>query len=237
VSRLLIVVLMACTSGLMLEAQSKPPASRSHLDGNWQLEDALVPENPKNWQRPTASSSGSTSGSGRTGGSGVNMQPCIELPPRQELDGTRAPSVPCAQPSGPYIKDAGGIAALRTVGKTLIAESQKLSIAAGPRAITIGDDFFDPTLFTMSWRGYRLAVPTGRTKLRMYYSTVVVKTRWEGDALVQDLSGTNAGGFKLRRVFKLAEDGKRLLMLIHVEKPKITPPVEDMTRAYVREGK
>ena len=224
-SRLLIAVLMACVSGLLLEAQSKPAVNRSHLDGNWQLEAALVPENPKNWQRPIKPASMDS-----------RLAPCIQPSPQRVPSEVSGVLEPCLQQWGP-VGNTDPIRTLITYGRTLIAESVKLSVSAGPTAITIGDDFFAPTAFTIG--SYRLAVPTIRTvqPSRTHFSTVTVKTRWEGEALVQDLSATSFGDFKLRRVFKLAEDGKRLLMLIHLEKPKIKPPVEDMTRAYVRESK
>jgi len=57
---------------LTLGAQSKPPASRTHLDGTWQLEDSIAPENPKNWQRPVPPLS-----------MDPRLEPCIEPSPQR----------------------------------------------------------------------------------------------------------------------------------------------------------
>jgi hypothetical protein len=222
---LLFLGLMIFAAGLAVGAQAPVAADRSLLTGTWQLDESGPPENEKNWRRriqPIES-----------------VEPCLQIAPRQELDGSRAPSEPCPQAHGVAARDRGGVVILQTLGKTLIAPSLTLTLQIDAKAVTITDDSRAPTSFALGWRGHRLEVPISRTypSRRSPYITAVVKTRWQDDALVQDLAASYLSDFKMTRVFKPADAGRRLLMLIQVKTPKLTPPVAAITRVYVRVGK
>jgi hypothetical protein len=67
--------------------------------------------------------------------------------------------------------------------------------------------------------------------------TVTVRARWRGRVLEQVIRGEEKDlDVRIRRTFEPSSDGSRMTVTTRLEAPKMTPPIKDVVRVYVRQA-
>jgi hypothetical protein len=197
---------------LLAQTPTPPPAlDRQWLAGTWKLDKSGPPEDEKNWNRFAVVPKGTPPPVGPPSG-GTNA--------RQERETTHS---------------------LRCFGEKLMIGSDSLVIGVGPGAITIDDDFREPTRYGTS-QTTTIQVATDRIRKDIVPQCLVssfdvrIKTSWNGDALVQELWTRDLLEIvRITRTFIPVPDGRKMLLVIKVLEPKLKEPVKDIERVYVRQ--
>ena len=214
-ARLPLALLVPLLGSLLEQTPSPPPAlDRQWLAGTWKLDKSGPLEEEKNWNRQTRPTNRTTpaDADGRSGG-------------------TPTP-----------IPEIGNIASLNQFGHTLIAPSETLVFQVQPDAVTMRDDFREPTRYETNGRARTLEVLAryarsgGGFVSAAQSFTVSVKSSWNGDALVQEIWTRELSEIvRVTRTFILADSGRQMLLVIKVLEPKLKDPVKDIERLYVRQ--
>jgi hypothetical protein len=125
--------------------------------------------------------------------------------------------------SAPLISASGlDIALLRTAMRDLLETAERLSFQIKPDAVTITDDLN---------RTLTYATTGTKEKRQLAATKFDVKTRWNGQALTQELT---AWTFGMTEVYLLRDDGQEMLVSIKIDKPQFQPPIKNIARVYVR---
>lgn len=125
--------------------------------------------------------------------------------------------------SAPILNASGlDIALLRTAMRDLLETAERLSFQIKPDAVTITDDLN---------RTLTYATTGAKEKRQLAATKFDVKTRWNGQALTQEIS---AWTFSMTEVYLLRDDGQELLVSIKIDKPQFQPPIKNIARVYVR---
>lgn len=200
--------------GGSLSAQSPPPAvDRQWLTGTWKLDTTGPPENEKNWNR---------------------------VPSQTNRTNPTTPNRPEGTTGTTARQQQEGVYSLRTFGRTLITPSEMLVIQVQPDAITIRDDFREPTRYDTNGRSRSMEVlggasPTvGMSGPRSM--TVSTRSSWKGSALVQEVWTRDTSEIvRITRTFIPFDEARRMLIVIKVLEPKLKDPVSDIERVYIRQ--
>jgi hypothetical protein len=142
------------------------------------------------------------------------------------------------------IPDFGGTYSVNTFGRTLLAPSETVVLAIQGIAVTIADDFREPTRFDTTGRtdSFKVLTQRARSTGTWYLSpprsmTVRAKSSWSGNALVQELWTRDLSEIvRITRTFIPADSGRRMLLALKVLEPKLQNPVKDIDRPYRRSG-
>jgi hypothetical protein len=125
--------------------------------------------------------------------------------------------------SAPLISASGlDIALLRTAMRDLLETAERLSFQIKPDSVTITDDLN---------RTLTYATTGTKEKRQLAATKFDVKTRWNGQALTQELT---AWTFGMTEVYLLRDDGQEMLVSIKIDKPQFQPPIKNIARVYVR---
>jgi hypothetical protein len=125
--------------------------------------------------------------------------------------------------SAPVLNANGlDIALLRTAMRDLLETAERLSFQIKPDSVTITDDLN---------RTLTYATSGAKEKRQLAATKFDVKTRWNGQALTQEIT---AWTFGMTEVYLLRDDGQELLVSIKIDKPQFQPPIKNIARVYVR---
>jgi hypothetical protein len=197
------------------QTSSPPPAlDRQWLAGTWKLDKSGPPEDEKNWRRPDRVKSDKGLPDGR--GGTATTEPAPEW---------------------------GKVVSLNSFGRKLIAPSEMLVLQVHPDAVTMRDDFREPTRYGGAGRStsFEVVERYARSTGTWYVSpprsfTVSAKSSWNGDALVQELWTRDLNEIvRITRTFIPASERREMLFVIKVLEPKLKDPVKDIERLYVRQ--
>jgi hypothetical protein len=147
---------------------------------------------------------------------------------KRRLDGLRAQqaaSAPLnADPFGsrqvrpPVINDWQ----LRAAMRDLLEVAEQLSFRMEGESITITDDLE---------RALKFATKGAKEKRQVAATPFMVRTRWNGAALTQDITVAELG---MTVIYLPSEDGREMLVSISVDKPTFQPPLKNIMRVYTR---
>ena len=214
----LIVLLAAASLFAQSALPTAPASSQQWLAGTWKLDRSGPPEEEKNWKRATSQTNRTTPADrdGRGGGA-------------TDLQGTTA------------LQERSNILSLTTFGRTLIAPSETLVFQVQPDAVTMRDDFREPTRYETTGRSRAMEVLAGTARsIGMSAShsmsmTVSAKSSWNGSALVQEIWTRDTREIvRITRTFIPYDEGRKMLLVIKVLEPKLKDPVKDIERVYAR---
>jgi hypothetical protein len=226
-------------SPLLAQTPSPPPAlDRQWLNGTWKLDKSEPPEDRRNWDRVPAAKAPPA------------YVPCPDLNPPREMDGSRAPAVPCKPAGGVRGPnevgrrnyEASHLYALRDFGQRLFMPSNELVLSVAGDAVTLSDDFREPTLFRADRKATTLQVvlryariAESGIKIPPRTMRVSVKTWWDGDALRQEIWTRDLSEIvRITRTFLRADSGRQMLLVTKVLEPKLKEPVKDLERLYLK---
>jgi len=195
-----------------LPASGTPPTA---LAGKWVIDDAAVREDSRNWRRPVGAAPfvGPTAAAGTAGGG----QPAAVGPGPGGTFGAPGRPRPAGSLGEPYDSD------VRRALRDLLEVTRRFDIAVMPAQVTFTDDL--ARVFTFSTDGRREKHRAGGTEYD-------VRTTWDGDVLLQEISAYRE--FKMSQAFRLSEDRTQLFVWLNVDKPALVPPVRQVRRVYAR---
>jgi len=198
----------AAQDRVALPASSTPSTA---LAGKWVIDDAAVREDARNWRRPVGAAP--FAGPTATGGG----QPQAVGPGPGGPVGAPGRPRPAGSLGEPYDSD------VRRALRDLLEVTRRFDIAVMSAQVTFTDDL--ARVFTFATDGRREKHRAGGTEYD-------VRTTWDGDVLVQDISAYRE--FKMSQAFRLSEDRTQLFVWLTVEKPTLVPPVRQLRRVYAR---
>lgn len=208
------LTLLALLLGASLSAQSAPPSTvdRQWLAGTWKLDVSGPPEDEKNWHRP------------------------------DRVKGGNRPADGSEPAGGTLVPEWSKVWSLNTFGRTLIAPSETLAFQVQSDAVTMRDDFREPTRYETTGRSRAMEVLAGTARsigmsaAHSMSMTVSVRSSWNGAALVQEIWTRDTREIvRITRTFITYDEGRKMLLVIKVLEPKLKEPVKDIERVYLRQ--
>jgi len=208
-----VAVLLRAAALPAWQPDARPPqavgSARPTFAGTWTLNRGETHEDVANWRRPVSPGGGHS-----RLGAPVTAVPVSGGPDPYAFV---PPSVPPGFLTGPSGEEP------ETIMRDLLEPAERLIVQIESHRVTMTDDL---------GRTLRYGTTGEPETHRLGATEFKVATRWSGVSLAQDV--TAAGGFKMSQIFFPSEDGEALFIVIKIEKPKLTPPVKDIERAYMR---
>ncbi len=146
---------------------------------------------------------------------------------KRRLDGLRAQQAVNAPASDPFAQRQARPPVindwqLRSAMRDLLEVAEQLSVRVESDSVTITDDLE---------RVLKFATNGSKEKRQLAATPFVVRTRWSGAALTQDISVSELG---MTMIYLPSEDGREMLVSISVDKPAFQPPLKQIMRVYTR---